>query len=339
MRAGGPIAWLLAALVGSVALSQEPATSRLEARAFGAPLTIEIVDLGSAAATRDALADALAEVKEVEELTRDDSDAEPAGLGARGVPALNRRTGEAVVIDSRLFQLLERAREYCVWSQQAHGPLGGHLYPLWQQGGLAPPPSVLIDLAQTAECGRLQLDSGSLTATLAEGSRLDLSGFRRGFAVDLATDVLARSGAGNGWVSVGRILRAIGGGLRGAGWPMAVSPMSGDDAPTERVVLRDSALALASPLEQTFEVGGRAWAPYLNQRNGRPVSGVVGVVVSTPRALDAEALAVALFVMPSREGEYRSGLLQPKPAVKWFLGSGQGPPLEAEAGWSSLRTW
>ena len=120
---------------------------------------------------------------------------------------------------------------------------------------------------------------------------------------------------------------------------MSVAVRGGEDPPVEKVLLRDRALALASSLDETLTLDGTEFAPYLNQRSGRPIEGKIAVIAATERALDAEALAVALFLLPLREGEYRLGLLQPRPAVKWFLGSGSGVALESEKGWSALEKW
>ncbi len=331
-------ALLLAAVTSAGQAQVPPSTQDLEARAFDAPVTIEVVELTTRVETRDALTRALREIKEIEELTVDTALVGDA-LAARGVRALNGRPGETVEIDPRLFELLVRARDYCVWSQQGHGPLGGHLYGAWGADPLGPPPSVLIEHSKSADCSRLALDAENGSATVVVGSKIDLRGFRRGYAIDRAIHVLRENGADNGWVSIGRILRAVGPGLQGAGWPMAVSATAGDDPPPERVVLDGRAIALASGLDETLRVGDKELPPWLNQRNGRPVEGVLAVMASSALALDAEALAVTLFVLPSREGEYRIGLIQPRPAAKWFLGSGQGRPLTTDTGWAGLKKW
>ncbi|MEM9407360.1 MAG: FAD:protein FMN transferase [Acidobacteriota bacterium] len=322
-----------------VASAQDvPSTTSLQARAFDAPVSLEIVDLESPSATRDALADALTEINEIESLTRDEILIE-GPLSAVGVAALEGSEGSSIAVDPRLFELLDRARDYCVWSQQAHGPLGGSVYSLYENATLAPPPSLLVERSQWSDCSRLALESETWTASLVGESSVELWGFQRGYAIDRAVEILKARGAVNGWVSIGRVLRAWGPGLRGKGWPMQVAVMNGEDPPTERILLLDQALAMASPLDETLDLGDGVFAPYINQRNGRPVEGKVAVLAATATALDAEALAVSLFLMNPREGEYRLGLLQPRPAVKWFLGTGSGVPLASEKGWSSLTKW
>jgi hypothetical protein len=59
-------------------------------------------------------------------------------------------------------------------------------------------------------------------------------------------------------------------------------------------------------------------------------------VMVSERALDAEALGVALFAVGAREGHLRLGVLEPHPSVLWALGSGQGYPMYVEYNWSEV---
>jgi hypothetical protein len=61
------------------------------------------------------------------------------------------------------------------------------------------------------------------------------------------------------------------------------------------------------------------------------------VAASSELAIDAQALAVAAFVMGNREAQFRMGNLRPKPALLWAAGSGEGEPMILSSGWSALR--
>lgn len=332
-----------------------------EARVFDEDLEIEIA-LPPGQASAEALAAALREAVEIEALVDPDGD-EPGGIGS-----LNRARGR-VEIDHRLHAALQRALAFCVWSQQAHGPLGGTLYAAWglrRSAGGRPDARFLEEQLPLAYCERLQLGTdvdpegsseGALAnadrddprrffAELAAGSRVDLWGFERGLAVDRMIDVLRQHGVTNGYVQLGEITRAIGPGpddwnesVAPGGWVVAVHPGGDERIDQQFVVLRDQSLSLASRQVQTLVVDGEARAPYLDQRTGQLREGVLAVAAVAELALDAEALSVALFVMNQREGEFRLGALDPQPAARWYLGSGTGFPLISERRWSSLPKW
>ena len=190
----------------------------------------------------------------------------------------------------------------------------------------------------TAECNRLRLnDAGAAgpgrRATLATGSKVDLRGIERGFAVDRAVAVLRERGVDNAWVSVGNVWRGLGGGPDGMGWPVSLPPAPGKKEPIDQLWLQDQSLVFLS-IEPFAD---EPFVPIIDQRTGVPSRGVVTVIVVTERAVDAEPLASALFVYGHREGLMRLGTLEPRPAVFWLLGQGRGEPLVADYRWSTLQ--
>jgi thiamine biosynthesis lipoprotein len=245
-----------------------------------------------------------------------------------------------VRLDPRLLSALERALGFCRWSQGAHGPLGGNLYGLWGVRDpvyARPPRDVLQAEVEKADCGRLAVDRDTGTAQLAAGSRVDLWGFRRGLAVDRAVEVLREAGAPEGWVEIGTVTRAFGPGPDGRGWPARANP-TGREETEQRILLHDRALAMVSDRDP-IEIAGDAYPRYIDQRNGLPSRQAMAVFTVTELAIDAEGLAVTLFVVNQRLGEYRVGLLEPRPSVLWMLGSGEGIPLTVSRHWAKLENW
>ncbi|HSM52230.1 MAG TPA: FAD:protein FMN transferase, partial [Thermoanaerobaculia bacterium] len=186
---------------------------RLSGRALGEEVAIEVRDL-SAAAGEAAVRAGLARLEEV------------ADLVAATTERLNADAGSerTVALEPPAAELLARTLDFCAWSQGAHGPLGGSLAAHWRAAAGNPsPPPVPAALAESAGCERLELAADGATARIAAGSRVDLSGFAAGFAVDRAIEALRGAGAANGIVQAGRVVRAFGPGppwAGGRGWPV-----------------------------------------------------------------------------------------------------------------------
>jgi FAD:protein FMN transferase len=290
--------------------------------AFGTAVEIEVRDLPEEPARR-AAARALAEVAEIERLT---SSERPDG----GLTSLNAAAGRGQqALDPRLMAVLTRALDFCVWSEAAHGPLGRGLYQAWGLRSPAPEPpdpGRIESAVALAACERLHLDPAKGTVALDEGSGLDLQGFAEGFAVDRAVEVLREQGVANGLVRLGGTWRGFGEGPAGKGWPVMLPAVPGLGEPAGRIFLRDSSLSIALPTER----------PALNHRTGKRVQGVVATAAATLSALDAQALAAVLTVTGPREGQLRLGSLQPRPSVIWFMGTGEGHPLQVEYRWSQV---
>ncbi len=333
--------WSLLLAVGPARAQTHEGMIFLDGRAFGEKVVIEIEDFGSTVEHRDALTSTLALIQELAHLT------DPEGSMKGGLGQLNRAAGKALVeIDPRLADLVGRALNFCQWSGRAHGPLGGNLYGLWglhQPVYSRPERERLRNEAEKADCLRLHLESrpspeSPPRAALASGSRVDLWGFAQGFAVDRAIENLRQHRVASGWVEIGYVVRAFGDGPNGRGWPASANPTEFSDL-EERVLLRDSALAMASHNHRPLDIAGDRFAPWIDQRHGNPVSGVVATLAVTELAIDAQGLASSLFILGTREGEYRLGQLQPVPAVQWMLGTGTGRPLVTGRGWAALPKW
>jgi thiamine biosynthesis lipoprotein len=297
---------------------------RLASQAFGKPVEIEVRDLPGDAA-RVAIQKALTEIAEIERLT---DASRPEG----GLAALNAAAGKGPQpVDPRLLTVLARARDFCFWSEGAHGPLGRDLYALWGLRTPAPDPPSPERVGQAlgrTTCDRLALDPQKGTAALAEGSGLDLWGFAEGHAVDRAVTVLRQASATNGFVRIGPVQRGFGGGPAGKGWRVALPPVSGPEEPASPVDLRDRSLAVASPADQA--------SLYVNQRTGQPAQGVLAVIAVTDLAMDAQGLATTLLITGPKEGQLRMGSLRPRPSILWLLGSGAGAPLHVDYRWSEV---
>jgi FAD:protein FMN transferase len=312
------------------ASSQEIRPVRVAATAFGRPVEIEVRDLSREAA-RAAIQSAFDEIAEIERLTRPDAPNAGAGQGPQ-------------TLDPRLMPLLVRAQEFCFWSEGAHGPLGRDLYEAW---GLhvagpagAPPeppdPERLERAKVAARCDTLRLNPSKGTVELATGAQLDLGGFAEGHAVDRAVEVLRQKGVGNGFVQIGAVQRAIGGGADGRGWKVLLPQYPGRDRAEGLFLLRDRAAAVLSIEDDPLKIADQVLLPYLHQRTGLPAQGVIGVAAVTDLAVDAQALAIAMALTGPREGQLRLGSLRPNPSVLWFLGSGSGAPLQVDHRWGEI---
>lgn len=327
----------LALLALAVSLAAPPAGAqgeprRLTAEAFGEPLTIEVRDLAAERAP-EVLRNAFRHLQDTERLL---TEAEER-LNA------DPRSERAVGLEPAVVALLERAQDYCTWSEGAVGPLGGSLRDHWRAvAGNPSPPPVPEALAATSACDRLAVDPESATVRVAAGSRVDLSPFAAGYAVDRTVERLRELGSGNGRVRLGRIERAFGSGPYRvdawgdplpAGWPTALPTFEGRDEPLDRLRLADGSLAVL------WRADWPAGEPrHVDLRNGRPPDGIWATVAVTELAVDAQALAVTAMVLGSREGRFRMAGLTPEPSVLWLMGSGRGRPLRSDLNWSQVPT-
>src|SRR5207248_2966107 len=135
-----------------------------------------------------------------------------------------------------------------------------------------------------APCGgSVGIDRESGVVTLEPGTRLDLGGIAKGYAVDRACDLLFA--AGPCLVNAGGDLAA-----RGGSWPVGV-----DGGPT--LELADGALATSGSDRRRWRRNGEERHHLIDPRTGTPSrSDLVRVTVAAPNAVEAEVLAKALYL-------------------------------------------
>lgn len=338
-----------AAPVTAAAQTAPAAPVRLESRAFGQPLVVEVIGEDETAA-RDAaratverlveLDHHLAEATERLNGSEDATGGDPPEQADAQADARADTHEREVVVDRETADLLSRTRQFCEWSGGAHGPLGGALEEHWRAVGANPtPPPVPAAATESATCNNLAVDPEAkgpwVRVRIATGSRLDLAGFATGFAIDRAIDLLRDRGIDNARVRVGRIVRAIGDGPGGTGrpgWPTRLPTFEGYTRPLEELTLHDQSLAVI------WRADWPADHPlFVDQRTGEPPAAGWATVVVTELAVDAQALGVSALVLGGREGRFRIAGLKPVPSVLWLQGTGKGRPLIMELNWTALR--
>ncbi|NNJ27610.1 FAD:protein FMN transferase [Alienimonas chondri] len=229
------------------------------------------------------------------------------------VSRLNDASGGEEV-EPGLFGLLVRAKELAELTDGAFTPLAGSLVRLWREARAAH--DILsedraAEEARACEASRLTFQHDTHGVRLGEGSRIDLGGIGKGYALDRAAEHLVEQRVAAFLLHGGRSsVLARGDHLpeeRGGGWPVGL----GDPHRTTRrlgtVLLKDQAMATSGSNVQFYRHRGRRLGHLLDPRTGWPADperagGLLSATVFAPAdsgtgAADADALATALYVM------------------------------------------
>jgi FAD:protein FMN transferase len=138
---------------------------------------------------------------------------------------------------------------------------------------------------------RVHLDPATREVRLDPGTRLDLGGIAKGYAVDLALAALREAGARDGLVDLGGSSL----GVFGAPTTIAVrDPETPGAPPWAAFELDDAALASSG--------GDQRPGHILDPRTGLPARKVLATTVVAASAMEADALSTAVFVMGMDEG-------------------------------------
>jgi thiamine biosynthesis lipoprotein len=190
------------------------------------------------------------------------------------------------------------------WQAESGGafdPSIGRLLQAWDvhDRGRVPLPQDLARARATSGFSLLQLDAVRCTVTRLGDVALDAGAFGKGEALDRLSPVLGD----RPWlVDLGGQVAANGAPPGQSGWPVGVAhPLDRQRAYLE-VRLPTGSLATSAGSERDLVVAGRRVAHILDPRTGGPAAFRGSVVVWHVRALVADILSTALFVMGPDEG-------------------------------------
>lgn len=228
------------------------------------------------------------------------------------ISRLNRApAGTRIPVTGHTRRVLELALRYADLTGGAFDPTVGPLVRLWGfHGGPAPqmqPDEAAIGAAMAAT-GYPHVSVDSAGALLARaGMSVDLGGIAKGYAVDVVFEELLELGITDVMVNLGGNIRCTGLARDDQPWKIGVrNPFERDE--TIGVIRLTGGLAVATSgnYERFVTIGGERFAHIIDPRTGRPVRGVAAVTVIAPRAVDADALSTALFVLGPDKAALRS---------------------------------
>ncbi|MCL2837905.1 MAG: FAD:protein FMN transferase [Oscillospiraceae bacterium] len=260
--------------------------------------TIRIHGRGNSA--RDAINAAFAEAWEIKRITDYfDENSE--------VSAINRAAaGERIAISPHLFEILTIARGISELSDGAFDITVASVMDLWDFRGepRVPRENELAVLLPFVDFRGITLHADGTVSKAADEIRIDLGSIAKGYAADIAAEVLRERGARWGIVDFGGDIVVFGNRAFNIGLQRAFAPRG---EYWKVVESRNSAIVTSGIYERYFIEGLQIYHHIIDPWTGRPARSkeccpselyAVSVVGST--AARADAVATAVFVMTAR---------------------------------------
>ena len=214
-------------------------------------------------------------------------------------------SGKAAKISDELCCVLDRAQALATQTGGAFDVTAGASIQLWRRARRVkrlPPQYVLAKALKTVGFHRLKLDAKKCTAELTgPGTRLDLGGIAKGYALDEALAVLKKHGLRQALVSAGGDIVAGAAPPGKEGWRVALIALREETKP-EFLWLTNAAVATSGDLYQFLEVDGTRYSHIVDPRTGTALTEQRLVHVLAPDAITADSLATAISVLGPSEG-------------------------------------
>lgn len=217
-----------------------------------------------------------------------------------------RAAREPVRTSPEVFDLLRRAVGLSRLTDGAFDITVGPLLHSWGflgGEGHLPDAVVLQEARLCVGADKILFDeAGSAVRFERPGVMVDLGGIGKGYALDMALEILEDAGVESALLHGGTSTTVVlGTQPDGAPWKVGVqAPANASGAGPESlavVSLEGQALSVSAGAGRAFQADGHDYGHVFDPRLGRPVTGALSAAVMVDSATDADALSTALLVM------------------------------------------
>jgi thiamine biosynthesis lipoprotein len=249
-----------------------------------------------------AMEEAFFRIREVEE-------ALSAYLDRSDIALVNEAAGkEYVPVSHHTLKVLGESIGYAQLTEGAFDPSIGPLISLWgfdTGEAKVPDDKGISRTLPHVDYRKVRMDKANNRVMLAEpGMRLDLGGAAKGYAVDVAAQILIERDIGAALIDAGMSsIRVIGSKPSGQSWAIGV----GHPRQTEKYLgviplLGGQALGTSGDYQQYFVRDGKRYSHIIDPRTGLQPEGLASVTILAPNGLEADILSTAVFVLGPIEG-------------------------------------
>ena len=197
-------------------------------------------------------------------------------------------------------ELMEQALELC---RRTGGALDISVYPIVRAWGFTtgsyqiPDEETIQSLLPLVDYTQIQYDAATGVVTLPEGMEIDLGSVAKGYAGQLAAQMLRNSGVESALLNLGGNLQTVGAKPDASPWQIGIKDPQGEDAMMVLSV-EDQAVVTSGGYERYFEQDGQTYWHVMDPSTGHPAdSGLISVTIVGDEGVVCDGLSTALFVM------------------------------------------
>ena len=212
--------------------------------------------------------------------------------------AINQ-TGSGMLTEEA-SSLMEQALEIC---RRTDGALDLSIYPIVRAWGFTtgsyqvPDEAEIQALLPLVDYRKIQYDAADGDVTLPEGMKIDLGSVAKGYAGQLAAQMLREHGVQSALLNLGGNVQTVGAKPDGSPWQIGIKDPQGEDAMMVLSV-EDQAVVTSGGYERYFEQDGQTYWHIMDPSTGHPAdSGLISVTIVGDEGVVCDGLSTALFVM------------------------------------------
>ena len=222
------------------------------------------------------------------------------------IGVLNTSGTHGAAVSDETAALLTKALDYCAESDGVFDITIAPVTDLWDINGKTvsgvyptlPSPAEIADAMLLVGYKSLTVD-GNIARFAYEGMSCDLGGIAKGYAADMAVELMKADGVTSALIQVGSSIYVMGEKPDGGSYVVGVRDPEGDaNEYIGTLPLKDKYITSSGDYERYFELDGKRYCHIFDTASGRPVDNDLrSVTVVTDDGARGDYLSTALFCM------------------------------------------
>lgn len=267
---------------------------------MGNNFTITVVDEDNTAAQQH-IDTAIAEIRRIEKLLTTFKEDSQTSL-------INNNAGiQPVTVDKEVYSLIERSIAISKITQGAfdisYGSLDKSLWNFDREMTALPSKEEALKKVYLINYNNIILNPEHGTVFLKEkGMRIGFGGIGKGYAAEMAKNLLVANGVTSGIINASGDLTAWGLQPSGKPWRIGISNPDSPEKVFSYMDISGKAVATSGNYEKYVMIGGKKYSHTIDPKTGLPISGIKSVTIISDNAEFADAMATPIAVMGIKSG-------------------------------------
>ena len=212
-----------------------------------------------------------------------------------------------VRVDKEVFELIQRSLKISNLTQGAfditYGSIDKTLWNFDTKMTSLPDAITAINMVKLIDYQKVTLNQNEQTVFLQEqGMRIGFGGIGKGYAAEMAKQLMIREGVKSGVVNASGDLTTWGNQPDGKQWTIGIADPNHKNKTFSSLNISNMAVATSGNYEKFVMIDGKRYSHTINPKTGLPITGIKSVTIIAPNAELADSLATPVTVMGVKVG-------------------------------------
>lgn len=214
-----------------------------------------------------------------------------------------------VKVDEEMFALVQRSIAISQVTQGAfditYGSIDKSLWNFDKEMTALPDAETAKKMVHLIDYRNIIMDAENTTIFLKEkGMRIGFGGIGKGYAAEMAKQLLRKNGVLGGIINASGDLTTWGCQPDGKPWTIGIANPDHPEGAFSYLGISNKAVATSGNYEKYVLIGGKKYSHTIDPKTGMPITGVKSVTVIADNAEFADAMATPIAVMGIEAGLY-----------------------------------